>query len=236
MGDPFSAAPTEFPNREKLPFAARTFLGALPILWVVIAVVVLLLLAVSTAASAGADLVLAAMALLTIGLVAIVVIGARAIPQRTPTSVRLESSALLALWKGPDARSESIAFERITAVEPRKWRWTSGKGGYAHFVPSVVRFETRPGEAGPDSTEGADEGVVYLTDENASRVESALKNWSRGLPAGSPSALPTATEVARKRWQPGPAVWSECMRCGGPLEGEAERESGICSGCRTLAA
>jgi hypothetical protein len=31
-----------------------------------------------------------------------------------------------------------------------------------------------------------------------------------------------------------PAVWSECMRCGGPLETEAERETGICRGCMVL--
>jgi hypothetical protein len=41
-------------------------------------------------------------------------------------------------------------------------------------------------------------------------------------------------QAAEKLELRGPAGWSECMRCGGPLKSDEERQSGICSGCRVL--
>jgi hypothetical protein len=233
LGAVTSGQDAEYPNCEELPFAVRSFVGALPVLWTVIVLAVLA--AWLWTANIGTPLISIAWVLLSIAIAALVLVGARAIPKRTPTSIRVESSCLLAIWRGSDEERESIPFERITSVEPRQWRWPSGKGGYAHFIPSAVRLESQTLGAEVDLGDGQDAGVVYLTDENATRVHSSLLRWSVSNPVDAQEALPSTSDTARSRWRPHPAEWSECMRCGRPLNGEAERQLGVCSGCRVLA-
>jgi hypothetical protein len=232
LGTASSGRATAYPNREELPAAVLSFVGALPILWLVL--VVFLTMILLWAASAGSIFFLLLVVVLALACIALAVVALRSIRRSTPTSLQLESSRLVAIWPGPHGRRESIPFEHITAVDPRQWRWTYGKGGYAHYTPPTVRYSLKSIEQGPDSKDDADYPAIFLTAANAARVDSALRTWSLGVPGELRAGVPSALDSVGAKWRP--AVWSECMLCGGPLEGEGERESGVCARCKPLEA
>jgi hypothetical protein len=176
--------PTTFPNHEELAFAVRSFVGALPILWLAGAVWIVLL--ALWLANVRSEFFLAAVVALTVTILVAAAVGLRSVRARTPTSIELTTATLVARWSGSKGRLERIPFSRITAVESRRWQWTQGKGAYAQFLPASVQFGQA--EAVKDLTgDSLRDSFVYLTDENAERVRTALGVWNEAIPPESSS-------------------------------------------------
>ncbi|MCI4351036.1 MAG: hypothetical protein L3K15_05945 [Thermoplasmata archaeon] len=229
---------TAYSNHEELGFAARSLAGALPFLLMFGFVWVLLLLVWLENRQELFFLVL--MGAFAVAAAGLSILGIRATRSRTPTSIELGPAGLVVKWEGTRGRREAIPFDRITSVDPRHWHWTSGRGAYAQFTPASVQYEQAEATAvkGLTGDQLGDE-VVYLTDENAERVRTAMRLWGAGVPVRpeygpgfDPIPIPPKVPLSRD------AAWGEivdfaanCGRCGRTLESEGERKSGTCTGC-----
>jgi hypothetical protein len=230
-----------YPNHEELAFSTMSFLGALPILWIVGAIWVLVLLL--WLENEHNPFFIAILGAFTVAVGALGVLGIRSTRSRTPTSIEIGSTALTAVWAGSPSRKESIPYDRITSVDPQHWHWSSGRGGYARFTPSSVQY-SRPEPAIADSPaeDAMGDEVVYLTDQNADRVRAAVQRWGVGVPVRPEYSTPTkfAPSVpggSLSRDEAGAAIVDyaeKCNRCGCPLKSTSEQGPGVCADCGPL--
>jgi hypothetical protein len=170
--------PRTYPNHELVAYSVRAFVGALPVTGFLFALWAIVLVAVITAGAGG--IVLVIMLPVSALFAAIAGFGIRSVERRTPQEVDIGPSSIAARWGSPEPRTELVTFERIDSVDPRRWKWTSGRGAYARFIPATV--EVRPVATGPDHVASEDDTHLYVSDANAARLEAVLASWKSRQP------------------------------------------------------
>jgi hypothetical protein len=205
LGGTFNPGGTPYPNHEALAFAVREAAGQMMMLIIPASLLAFAGLYLATAPSLGRLLSFQFLALAGSGLILSALIGWTLLAGAAyaPRLIRVRQDGIVAEFRsgslGPSSVTELLVpFDSMISFAKEGWEARSaGKAAWYEFNPPQVRFlsdKILPKWLRSDRSE-RQYGVLYLTDDNLVRVQTACGAWREQKTADAPSTFRTENEM-----------------------------------------